>query len=180
MFAVLAVISFIGLYELYRVVDGKGELLGMAGYLAAAVYYASCMWADRDADLEDHFVSRGSDDGVRVHFPEIPDGTVMSVLFRRVLRGGHAVLSVSDADVPEERRSLTVWLIFLSSWGCDTCAYCVGMLIGKHKMAPSLKPEEIRGGRRRRCRGRGASGCAVYGVVHEPWGGVQVDPAFTR
>ncbi len=35
-----------------------------------------------------------------------------------------------------------VWLIFLSSWGCDTCAYCVGMLIGKHKMAPVLSPKK--------------------------------------
>ena len=24
----------------------------------------------------------------------------------------------------------TVWLVFICSWGCDTCAYCVGMLIG--------------------------------------------------
>ena len=31
-----------------------------------------------------------------------------------------------------------VWLVFLCSWGCDTFAYCVGMLIGKHKMSPKL------------------------------------------
>ena len=37
---------------------------------------------------------------------------------------------------------IVVWLIFLSSWGCDTCAYCVGMLIGKHKMAPKLSPKK--------------------------------------
>ncbi|MFR7394664.1 MAG: phosphatidate cytidylyltransferase [Blautia wexlerae] len=37
---------------------------------------------------------------------------------------------------------LSVWLIFLCSWGCDTCAYCVGMLIGKHKMAPVLSPKK--------------------------------------
>ena len=35
-----------------------------------------------------------------------------------------------------------VWLIFLSSWGCDTCAYCVGMLFGKHKLAPVLSPKK--------------------------------------
>ena len=35
-----------------------------------------------------------------------------------------------------------VWLIFLCSWGCDTCAYCTGMLIGKHKMAPVLSPKK--------------------------------------
>ena len=36
----------------------------------------------------------------------------------------------------------TVWLVFVCSWGCDTCAYCVGMLIGKHKMAPVLSPKK--------------------------------------
>ena len=40
-----------------------------------------------------------------------------------------------------------VWLIFLCSWGSDTCAYCVGMLIGRHKMSPKLKSEKIGGGR---------------------------------
>lgn len=35
-----------------------------------------------------------------------------------------------------------VWLIFLSSWGCDTCAYSVGMLFGKHKMSPHLSPKK--------------------------------------
>ena len=35
-----------------------------------------------------------------------------------------------------------VWLIFLSAWGCDTCAYCVGMLIGKHKLTPKLSPKK--------------------------------------
>ena len=35
-----------------------------------------------------------------------------------------------------------VWLIFLSSWGCDTCAYSAGMLFGKHKMSPHLSPKK--------------------------------------
>lgn len=35
-----------------------------------------------------------------------------------------------------------VWLIVICSWGCDTFAYCVGMLIGKHKMAPILSPKK--------------------------------------
>ena len=35
-----------------------------------------------------------------------------------------------------------VWMIFISSWICDTCAYLVGMLIGKHKMAPKLSPKK--------------------------------------
>lgn len=35
-----------------------------------------------------------------------------------------------------------VWLVFLASWGSDTCAYCVGVLFGKHKMAPNLSPKK--------------------------------------
>lgn len=35
-----------------------------------------------------------------------------------------------------------VWLAFICSWGCDTCAYCVGMLTGKHKLAPKLSPKK--------------------------------------
>ena len=36
----------------------------------------------------------------------------------------------------------TVWMIFISSWICDTCAYVIGMLFGKHKLAPVLSPKK--------------------------------------
>lgn len=53
-----------------------------------------------------------------------------------------------------------MWLIFLSSWGCDTCAYCVGVLIGKHKMAPKLSPKKsVEGGV------GGVLGAALLGVL---------------
>ena len=35
-----------------------------------------------------------------------------------------------------------VWLIFISSWGSDTCAYCFGMLFGKHKLSKVLSPNK--------------------------------------
>ena len=54
-----------------------------------------------------------------------------------------------------------VWLIFLCSWGCDTCAYCVGMLIGKHKMAPVLSPKKsVEGGV------GGVIGAALLGAIY--------------
>lgn len=36
----------------------------------------------------------------------------------------------------------SVWMIFISSWICDTCAYVTGMLFGKHKLAPVLSPKK--------------------------------------
>lgn len=44
-----------------------------------------------------------------------------------------------------------VWLIFLSSWGCDTCAYCAGNAPWKTPSGTGFKPEKIDRGRRRRC-----------------------------
>lgn len=39
-----------------------------------------------------------------------------------------------------------VWMIFISSWGYDTFAYCVGMITGKtignHKVTPKLSPKK--------------------------------------
>jgi CDP-diglyceride synthetase len=33
-----------------------------------------------------------------------------------------------------------VLLAVLSTWGADTCAYAIGKLIGRHKMAPGISP----------------------------------------
>lgn len=35
-----------------------------------------------------------------------------------------------------------IWIIFITSWVSDTCAYFVGSAIGKHKMTPRLSPKK--------------------------------------
>ena len=35
-----------------------------------------------------------------------------------------------------------VWMIFISSWICDTCAYLTGICMGKHRLAPKLSPKK--------------------------------------
>ena len=35
-----------------------------------------------------------------------------------------------------------VALIYLSTWGSDTLAYCTGMLFGRHKLTPELSPKK--------------------------------------
>ncbi len=54
-----------------------------------------------------------------------------------------------------------VWLILISSWGCDTCAYCVGKLIGKKKIFPVLSPHKSLEG----CIG-GVVGAALIGGLY--------------
>lgn len=137
----LFVISIIGLFELYRVFHIEKSLLGMTGYLAAAVYY------------------------LNLGFPFIPDIEmfVLGVLVLmmavyvfqfpkwkadQIFAGFAGVFYVAVMlSCVYQTRMLTggiylVWLIFLCSWGSDTCAYCVGVLIGRHKLAPVLSPKK--------------------------------------
>ena len=57
-----------------------------------------------------------------------------------------------------------VWMIWISAWGSDTCAYCVGMLTGKtignHKAFPVLSPKKSIEG----CIG-GVIGSALLGML---------------
>ncbi len=55
----------------------------------------------------------------------------------------------------------TVWMIFISSWICDTFAYLVGMLIGRHKLAPVLSPKKSVEGAL-----GGIAGSALVGAVY--------------
>jgi phosphatidate cytidylyltransferase len=57
--------------------------------------------------------------------------------------------------------AILVWLIFIGAWGSDTCAYCVGMLLGKHKVAPKLSPKKSVEG----CIG-GVVGAALIGFLY--------------
>lgn len=54
-----------------------------------------------------------------------------------------------------------VWLILISSWGCDTCAYAVGKLIGRKKIFPILSPNKSLEG----CIG-GVLGSALIGGLY--------------
>ncbi len=137
----LFAVSLVGMFELYRVFHIEKSLLGAVGYLAAAGYY------------------------VNLIFPFIPDmevfvlGFLILVMAAYVLKfpaykadqvfaafAGVFYVAVMLSCIYRTRMmeagAYIVWLIFLCSWGSDTCAYCVGVLIGKHKMAPRLSPKK--------------------------------------
>jgi len=152
-------ISLIGLFELYRVLKIEKEPIGFVGYIAGAIYYF-LMWKNLSYYDMVIFISalmvmmaifvftfpRYKTEQISVGFFGIFYVVVMlSFLYRvRVLPDGKYL----------------VWLIFLSSWGSDTCAYAVGMLMGKHHIAPILSPKKTWEG----CIG-GVIGSGVLGFV---------------
>ncbi len=137
----IGVISMIGLYELYRVFKIEKSIAGMAGYLLTAVFYCNLKW-NFIPDTMIYVI------GALVLFMFVYVFTYPKYKTEQMLAAFlgifyvSAMLSYVYQTRVMENGTYLVWLIFLCSWGCDTCAYCVGVLIGKHKMAPKLSPKK--------------------------------------
>ena len=163
LFFTLLGISLIGMQELYKAMKVRTDqfnALEIAGYLGAVIYYVLMA-----ADFEKYGMM-----GVIIAFlifmfvyvfnyPRFHAEQVMPAFFGVVYVAVMLSFIYLTRNLPDGK--FLVWLIFLCSWGCDTCAYCVGMLIGKHKMAPVLSPKKsVEGGI------GGVAGAALLGVIY--------------
>ena len=158
--AVTGIISLIGLYELYRVFKIEKSCAGVVGGLATIVYYCNLKFQFIPDMLL--FVIALLVVLMFVYvfsYPKYHTEQMLAAFF------GVFYVSVMLSYVYQTRMlpggAYIVWLIFLCSWGCDTCAYCVGMLIGKHKMAPVLSPKKSIEGAV-----GGVVGAALLGVIY--------------
>jgi len=75
-----------------------------------------------------------------VRFPKYRSEQIMANVFNFLY--APVMLSFIYLTREQEAGKYIVWLILISSWGCDTCAYVVGMLIGKKKIFPILSPKK--------------------------------------
>ncbi|WP_461816183.1 phosphatidate cytidylyltransferase [Faecalimonas sp.] len=160
LFGVLLLISLIGMSELYKVVNAHKSFLGLVGYLAGIMYYICIRFGSKEQIVPLVIAFLVLLMAVYVFsFPKYVAQQVMFIFF------GLFYVAMMLSYVYQTRMLsqgvFLVWLIFLCSWGSDTCAYCVGMLIGKHKMAPKLSPKKsIEGGI------GGILGAALLGAVY--------------
>ena len=141
LFAVLLVISLIGLSELYKIVKIDRALPGLLGYVACLGYYVLLFFGLDDYKLflficflmllmviYVFLFPKFTTEQITVSFFGLFYVSIMlSFIYQvRILEGGLWI----------------VWLIFIGAWGSDTCAYCVGVLFGKHKLSPKLSPKK--------------------------------------
>lgn len=73
-------------------------------------------------------------------FPKYHADQVMNTYFSLIY--APVMLSFVFLTRQLENGIYLVWMIFISSWISDTCAYLVGVMIGKHKLAPALSPKK--------------------------------------
>ncbi|MEG0687545.1 MAG: phosphatidate cytidylyltransferase [Hungatella sp.] len=141
LFITMGIISLIGLFELYRVMKIEQNPVGMIGYLTTISYYG-LLWFHGQ-----QYVTLMAIAALMLFmalyvftFPKYKTEEITLAFF------GVFYVAVMLSYLYQVRQmpdgTYLVWLIFISSWGCDTCAYCVGMLFGRHKLAPLLSPKK--------------------------------------
>lgn len=140
--------SLIGLIEFYRAVHGvhlgenyKIGSLEIAGVITTFIYYLTMTLTDRKEYLfyilvlslvfymiiyVVRFPKHHSSECMQVYFGEIYVSVMLSFIYLLWKVGGLKL----------------TFLIFISSWVCDTCAYFAGRALGKHKLAPVLSPKK--------------------------------------
>lgn len=163
LFFTLLAVSLIGMRELYKVMKVSDEhvtVLELVGYLGAVLYYIAMK-----ADFGNYGTMAIIISMILILFvyvfgyPKYHAEQVMAAFFGVVYVAVMLSFIYLTISLPDGK--FLVWLIFLCSWGCDTCAYCVGMLIGKHKMAPVLSPKKSIEGAV-----GGVAGAALLGVIY--------------
>ena len=144
LYGTLTIVSLIGMFELYRAVkvQKQGEnLLAVVGYLGVILHYILLSLGYSEYAMMNLIIVLIAMMFVYVFsYPKYHAEQVMAAFFSVVYVG--VMLSYIYQTRMIRDGAFLVWLIFLCSWGCDTCAYCVGMLLGKHKLAPVLSPKK--------------------------------------
>ena len=161
-------ISLIGLYELYRVMKIEKSAPGYVGYAAVVAYY----WIMGSREQYVTFLAIISLMILMtiyvVTFPKYGTEQITVAFFGIFYVGIMFSYLYQVREMPDGK--YLVWLIFLSSWGCDTCAYCAGMLLGKHRLAPVLSPKKSIEGAV-----GGVVGSALLGCIYAYFFGAKMD-----
>jgi len=148
--AITMALSLGGYFEMMRALgiykDKKNNAYMIFGYIAIVFYYAVLAFSDNNTLLAMTAVMTiifylGI---YVVTFPKfnVDDtmGAVFSYMYAPIML---SFLPLTRA-LPDGK--YIVWMIYIASWGYDTCAYCVGMIFGKtignHKAFPKLSPKK--------------------------------------
>lgn len=146
LYAFTFAISLIGVSEMLGVMKLKNSMPGYFAYGATIIYYL--LIYTFDTEYTEVFFIGYLMAVLAVYvftYPKYKTEEVLltyfSVIYAAVLMSFVYLVRNGDDGI------VLVWLIFLCSWGCDTCAYLTGVTCGKHKMAPVLSPKKsVEGG----------------------------------
>ena len=139
---VTAIISIIGLFELYRAMKLQNSYFAYLNYLLSLLYYILLYRASGYTVIMLIIIATMSNlICYVVSYPKYKINEVLMAIF------GFLYVTVLFSFVYLVRQfpiygKYYIWLMLISSWGSDTSAYCVGMLVGKTKIFKKLSPHK--------------------------------------
>ena len=144
----LFMISLLGLYELYKVMKFENTPLAYVGYVAAFIWYINIDTKQSplfNVNVPELMVLSIAVVALLlvfvVKYPKYSANQLFSTIF------GIFYIPVMISFIFKTRETIAfgewlAWMVYVSSWCSDTCAYAVGRLFGKHKLAPDLSPKK--------------------------------------
>ena len=163
---ILLAISLVAYRELTKALhcatnDRKINILEIVGLIGVVAYYLSVYFSDNAivflmcivaVFMAEMFI-------YVVTFPKYEATQVVASVFAFLYAPVMLSCVYLTRDCPQGL--YMVCMILISSWGCDTCAYLVGKLIGKKRIFPVLSPKKSLEG----CIG-GVLGAALLGGLY--------------
>lgn len=160
LYATLFTVSLIGMMELYRIVQVNKAFPGILGYIAGITFYLLLYF-----NLEQYQMMLFIFFLILLMFAYVFAFPKYKTEQIAVAFLGLFYVSIMLSYIYQVRMledgALIVWLVFIGAWGSDTCAYLVGITIGKNKIAPKLSPKKSVEG----CIG-GVVGAAIIGAIY--------------
>lgn len=138
--ATLLAVSLVGVYEIYRVFGMEKKPAGYIGYAAVILYYFCMILGAVDTIIIIVAFVMCLMAAYVFSFPDMETKDVTDSIFGVLYAA--VMLSFIYGVRMGVNGAYNVWLIFLCSWGSDTCAYVAGVAFGRHKMAPVLSPKK--------------------------------------
>ena len=133
-------LSLIALYEMYHVMRESYKPIKWLGYSIVTAYYVLFDWVQSYCIVFIGLVAIVLLTAMVIKYPKysIIDValTFFPVFYIAILFS--FIMMTRDAA----HGIFWVWLIPISAWGSDTCAYFTGITLGKHKLAPQLSPKK--------------------------------------
>ena len=147
LFGFTFLISLIGYWEFLKVFGLEKKLPGVFGLVFAVLYYGTVYLGDAFNMAGPLLLVGFLMVLMAIYvftFPKFRTDEITAPFFGLVYVAVMLSFLYQTRMIPIEGRDTPIvyFLIFICSWGCDTCAYAVGMLIGKHKLAPVLSPKK--------------------------------------
>lgn len=132
-------LSVAGLYEYYKTVKvAKLKPISIVGYILLALYYLT----SNNFEMLSFFIIIGTFILLCVPILDIEYTFIdVAVTILGFIYVGVFFSFIYLVNTKESGQYL-VWLIFLSSWLCDTTAYYSGRFFGKHKLCPKVSPKK--------------------------------------